>query len=86
VNWFTGCVLYVIVWWTTLFAVLPIGVRPIAAADERTGWRGTPDRPRIATKALVTTVVAAAIWALLYLLITSSWLSFRQGWLSLPPD
>ena len=86
-NWFTGCVLYVLIWWTTLFAVLPVGVRPIETADQRTGgWRGAPDHPRMAMKAVATTVIAAAIWTLLYLLITSKWLSFRTGWLSLPPD
>lgn len=27
-GWFTGCVLYLLIWWTVLFAVLPLGVRP----------------------------------------------------------
>ena len=27
-GWFTGCVLYLLIWWTVLFAVLPFGVRP----------------------------------------------------------
>ena len=33
-NWFTGVVLYVLIWWTALFAVLPIGTRPVEDADE----------------------------------------------------
>ncbi len=85
-NWFTGCVLYVLIWWTALFAVLPIGVRPVEEADDQTGWRGAPARPRIAMKALATTIIAAVIWVCAYLLITSDWISFRHGWLALPPD
>ena len=45
-NWFTGVVLYVLIWWTVLFAVLPIGTRPSSEADQQRGWRGTPEQPR----------------------------------------
>ncbi len=43
-DWFTGIVLYVLIWWTTLFAVLPFGTKPVADADPTTGWRGAPER------------------------------------------
>ena len=46
-NWFTGVVLYVLIWWTALFAVLPFGTRPVADADPPTGWRGVPAQPRM---------------------------------------
>ena len=57
-NWFTGIVLFVIIWWTALFAVLPIGTRPVSQADEASGWRGAPERPRLMMKVIVTTIVA----------------------------
>ena len=47
IDWFTAAVLWIIVWWTVLFAVLPIGIRPVADADPATGWRGAPERPRM---------------------------------------
>lgn len=83
-NWFTGIVLYVLIWWTVLFAVLPIGTKPVAEADELTGWRGVPERPRIAMKVLLTTLIAGLVWLGCYALITSDWLSFRHGWLAMP--
>ncbi|MCL2429138.1 MAG: DUF1467 family protein [Alphaproteobacteria bacterium] len=83
-NWFTGVVLYILIWWTVLFAVLPIGTKPVAEADELTGWRGVPERPRIAMKVLLTTLVAGLVWLGCYALITSDWLSFRHGWLAMP--
>ncbi len=84
-SWFTGVVLYVLIWWTVLFAVLPWGTRPVADADPDTGWRGAPAQPRMGRKVLATTLVAAVVWVLCYLLISSSWFSFRAGWLALPP-
>jgi len=85
VTWFTGVVLYVLIWWTALFAVLPFGTRPVADPDAATGWRGAPERPLMLRKVIATTLLAGVIWAGCYLLITSNWLSFRSGWLALPP-
>lgn len=81
-----GVALYVVIWWTALFAVLPIGTRPIAEPDAATGWRGAPERPQMLRKVLTTTVVAALVWLLIDAIIVSGWLSFRSGWLALPND
>lgn len=83
-NWFTGLVVYVLVWWTTLFAVLPLWTQPVSEADETSGWRGAPARTLLWRKLLVTTLVAGVIWAGIYALVSSDWLSFRSGWLALP--
>ena len=85
-NWFTGVVLYALIWWTALFAVLPFGTRPVAEPDAATGWRGAPARPRMWLKVGATTIVAAVIWAICYAVIVSDWISFRSGWLALPPQ
>ena len=82
-DWFLGVVLYVLIWWTVLFAVLPFGTRPVAEADSATGWRGAPERPLMLRKVLATTVLSALLWGIAYLLITSGWISFRDGWLAL---
>ena len=66
--------IYVVVWWITIFAVLPIGVRSQDEAGEVAPGSepGAPVAPRLALKAAVTTVVAAVIvvgiyWLRLYL-------------------
>jgi predicted secreted protein len=84
-NWVSGVVLYIIIWWTALFAVLPIGTRPVQHPDSTTGWRGAPEKPRMLMKVIVTTVVSAVIWLAAYWVITSDYLSFRSGILA-PPD
>jgi predicted secreted protein len=83
-GWFNGCVLYALIWWTVLFAVLPFGTHPVSEADEHTGWRGAPSQPRILRKAIATTLISGVIWLACYALISSEWLSFRRGWLALP--
>ena len=85
-NWFTGVVVYVLIWWTVLFAVLPIGTHPVEDADQRTGWRGTPEHPRLLMKVMVTTLVAGVVWFGAWLLITSDYISFRHGWFAAPQD
>jgi predicted secreted protein len=85
-SWFTALVLYVLIWWTVLFAVLPFGTRPVAEADQATGWRGAPERARMGRKVLITTVVTTLIWGICCLVIVSGWISFRNGWLALPED
>jgi predicted secreted protein len=57
----------------------------VARPDSVTGWRGAPEHPRMGRKLLATTLVSAVIWGLCYGLIASDWLSFRSGWLALPP-
>lgn len=81
---FTGVIVYVLIWWTALFAILPIGTRPDAAGDSSSGgWRGTPERPLLLRKVLATTAVSAILWIGVYALVESDWISFRSGWFAL---
>ena len=82
-NWFTQFVLYVVIWWVTLFAVLPFGTKPVAEPDQATGWRGAPEHPRIGRKFMWTTVVAAIIWLVILAVQASGLVSFRSGWLAM---
>lgn len=81
-----GIAMYFIIWWTVLFAVLPIGTRPVAAPDAETGWRGAPESPRLLRKAVITTIVASLVWLFAWWLMTTPLLSFREGWLALPKN
>ena len=85
-NWFTGVMLYIIIWWVALFAVLPIGTNPAVSADTTSGWRGAPEKPRMLRKIIITTVVATFLWTGSYMLIRSDYVSFRHGWFAEPED
>ena len=70
--------IYLVIWWTVLFAVLPVGLR--TQAEEGEVVPGTPEsapaRPRLARVFLVTTVVSLVIFAL-------CWWAFASGFLDL---
>ncbi len=77
-NLWTGIAVYLVIWWIIIFAILPWGVRGIDSQDVAKGHAfGAPEKPRIVTKMLVTTVVAAVIWLIIYLIAESGWISFR---------
>jgi len=85
-NWFTGVVLYVLIWWVVLFAVPPLGTRPVEDPDTATGWRGAPEHPHLRRKVVITTLVAAVVWFCAWLVIISPYVSFRHGWFAAPRD
>lgn len=76
-GWATGIMVYLVIWWTVLFAVLPLGVNRVS--NPGTGEeRGAPERPDLVRKAIITTVVAAALWIGFYLLHQADFFSFRR--------
>jgi predicted secreted protein len=63
----TALAIYFLVWWLTLFAVLPFGIRSQHEEETTPGTDpGAPVLPRIVTRLMWTTLVSAAIFAVLY--------------------
>ena len=82
--WFTAVVVYFLLWWFVLFAVLPFGTKPVDAEIDAGGWRGVPEKPMLGRKLLATTVIAFVLWlGAMAIILQPNVLSFRQGWLSL---
>ena len=75
-NWFTGVLVYIMIWWVTFFAVLPWGVKP-PENPEQGHATSAPDKPMLWRKAFATSVIAAALWGVVYLGIEQEWMSFR---------
>jgi predicted secreted protein len=64
--------IYFIIWWLVLFVVLPFGVRSQIEAGAVTPGtdHGAPARPRIARKFAITTVIAAIVFAAVYIVFS----------------
>jgi predicted secreted protein len=59
----TSIAIYFLIWWLTLFAVLPWGVRAQGEDGVVPGTDpGAPATPRLRFKLIWTTVVATVIW------------------------
>lgn len=77
-NWFTGILVYIIVWWLVLFTVLPWGAHP--PKQPETGHADSaPERPRLVLKAIITSVIAAIIWVFIYFALENAWISLRPA-------
>ena len=58
---------YLVIWWTILFAVLPLGVTSHAEAGIDRGDGGDPGAPvdpKLKRKFITTTIVATILWAI----------------------
>lgn len=65
-----GTVAFLLIWWTSLFAVLPFGHE----RDET----GKPVFANMKKKFLWTTIVSIIIWLIVFALIESDLISFRD--------
>ena len=63
-----GIAVYFVIWWVVLFVVLPFGISSQAeAGDVTTGTEpGAPTVPGLVRKSLITTVIAAAVFGLVW--------------------
>lgn len=79
-NIVTGLVLYALIWFMTLFIVLQVGVTSQSEAGARVrGTHGSaPEKPQLKRRFLVTTGVAAAIWAVIAWIIISGVISIED--------
>ncbi|MFD1883755.1 DUF1467 family protein [Paracoccus pacificus] len=66
-----GIILYAVLWFLALFVILPIGHRSQADAGEIVPGTpaGAPAENRLKRQALIATIVATVIWAVLAWLI-----------------
>jgi predicted secreted protein len=77
-TWFATGVTFVIVWWLVLFMVLPFGARPPDEVEPGMA-PSAPARPRMGLKFAVTTLIAAALTALILWLLQSGLVQLRPA-------
>lgn len=73
--------LYFLIWWTVLFAVLPIGLRTQGEAGEVVPGTpaSAPEKPKLLRLFLINTLVSAVVFAFV-------WYAIVSGWVPLQPD
>jgi predicted secreted protein len=80
VSWVSLAAIYFVLWWLLLFAVLPFGIRSSEEAGEvNLGTeRGAPHLPRLGLKMAVTTLIAAVLLAIVYVVFGVYGLTFED--------
>jgi predicted secreted protein len=76
----TAVAIYFLIWWITLFAVLPFGIRSQHEdGDMPEGTDpGAPVLPRVGRKLIWTTLVSAVIFAGCYVVYVNHWLTLEM--------
>ena len=73
--------IYVVIWWTVLFAMLPIGVRTSEEAGAKASpgtAESAPHLPNLLPKMVATTVVSSIVFAVLYVIIVGHLITLDQ--------
>ena len=73
----SGIVVYILLWWWVLFMVLPFGAKA-PEIIEKGHATSAPERPRLAKKMAVTSLIAAVLWFGVDAIISSGIFTFRQ--------
>ncbi len=75
-TWFTAIVTYLLLWWLTLFTVLPWGNK-MPEEPEQGHATSAPVHPNLKLKFLVTSCISAILLLLVYILIEIKIIDFR---------
>ena len=75
-SWVMGISLYLSIWWTALFVVLPFGVRHNFTPDDGTAT-GAPVNTNMKRKFLANTVLSAVLWLVIYAFVKLDIIDFH---------
>ena len=77
-DFVSGLVVYILLWWWVFLMSLPFGVSP--PAEIKQGYAtSAPAKPMLWRKMAASTLIAAALFAVVYLVIRSGVISFQPA-------
>ncbi|MCZ4282016.1 DUF1467 family protein [Kiloniella laminariae] len=77
-NWVTGILVYVIIWWLIFFMALPFGVKP--TDNPHVGHEpSAPANPMLLKKALITSLISAILWGVAFYIITNKLITIGEA-------
>jgi predicted secreted protein len=75
-GWTSISAIFFIVWWMVLFMVLPFGVKR-EENPEPGHATGAPVKPMLVRKAIITTILAAVVTAIVVAMLNAGVFNFR---------
>lgn len=73
-----GIVIFVLIWWTVIFIMLPIGNKQPEQAKAGMAY-GAPRNPNIKKKFIATTIITILLWFVVYALMEYKIIDFREA-------
>ena len=77
-DFVSGLVVYILVWWWVFLMSLPFGVRPLAEIEQGHAT-SAPAKPMLWRKVAASTLIAAALLAVVHLVIRSGVISLQPA-------
>ncbi len=79
----SGVVVFIIIWWVVIFCVLPFGVARTYnekdhVDDEGYTAPGSPPTLNIKKKLMITTLISVVLWIIIYFIIDAGIIDFRE--------
>lgn len=74
----SGIAMFLVIWWTVIFAVLPWGIRDAIGENADGLASGAPKKPQLRKKFLMTTIAASVIWLIVHALIYFQVIDIRK--------
>lgn len=71
-DWFTGILVYVLVWWVVWFMMLPIGLVTQSESGNKITKgtpRSAPAETKLWMKTVVTSVLSGVVWLVIFLFL-----------------
>ncbi len=75
-----GAGIFITIWWTTIFAVLPFGIRTQRESGSVVPGSepGAPARVHLGRISLITTAISIPLWLLVYATIEYQWIDMDR--------
>jgi predicted secreted protein len=71
-------IIFIIIWWTVFFAILPIDVNRVKIVKIEGEDQGSPENPKMLKKFLYCTGITTVIFTIIFLLIKFEYLNLRN--------
>ena len=71
-------IIYIIIWWITFFAILPIDVERSKIVKIEGEDPGSPENPKMLKKFVYCTVITTILFIMIYLLMKFEYLNLRN--------
>tara|TARA_B100000780_G_scaffold81043_1_gene55258 strand:- start:7281 stop:7526 length:246 start_codon:yes stop_codon:yes gene_type:complete len=71
-------IIFIIIWWTVFFAILPIDVNRAKIVKIEGEDQGSPENPKMLKKFLYCTGITTVIFTIIFLLIKFEYLNLRN--------
>ena len=71
-------IIYIIIWWTVFFAILPIDVERNKLIKIEGEDSGSPENPKMLKKFIYCTVITTILFTIIYILMKFEYLNLRN--------